>query len=261
MCLILLAYQQHPYYPLIVAANRDEFYDRPTAPLQPWSDVPEILAGRDLQAGGTWLGISQQQRFAAITNVRESGYTYSADPPSRGKLTQAFLQETATAEHYVATIGSVIEQYRGFNLLLKDHNGLYYLSNRSSTSWQRLRAGLYGISNALLDTPWPKVERGKQALAELIHRPELGRDELLAGLLGLLQDKHQPPMASLPNTGVGLQLEQQLAPIFIKSERYGTRCSTAVLLDQQGNWSISEYHYDDHTVRQYDWPQGIDYGT
>jgi uncharacterized protein with NRDE domain len=248
MCLILLAYRQHRDYPLILAANRDEFYARPTQALQAWSDAPHILAGRDLQAGGTWLGVSESGRLAALTNYRGAYGTPNDPVHSRGELTAGFLQSKVCAQTYLTTLQHKAARYQGFNLLLYDASGLWYFSNRSEAPAQQLRPGVYGLSNHLLDTPWPKVTRGKQALRQALIAPSLD------ALLSLLQDRWQPPPEQLPDTGIEPQREQLLAPMFIAGEQYGTRCSTAVLQDQNKRWSIAERSHTSDTLRQYQWP-------
>ena len=254
MCLILFAYQQHAQYPLVLAANRDEFYDRPTAPLHAWEDTPPILAGRDLQAGGTWLGLGVAGRFAALTNVRGAAPVLQ-NPPSRGELTRDFLQSELSAEHYLIQLSTQAHCYHGFNILLADTTGLWYFSNRNKQAPTRLTPGVYGLSNHLLNTAWPKIQRGKHSLASLLeHRSEPS----LSALLALLQDRWQPPPEALPDTGIGLQREQLLAPIFIAGDHYGTRCSTALLLHQDGYWEIAERSYSSagsgEELRSYHWP-------
>ena len=247
MCLILLAYKQHPEYPLILAANRDEFYRRPTQPLQPWQDAPHVLAGRDLQAGGTWLGVSADGRLATVTNFRNPTQGTSRER-SRGELTARFLRKESSAETYLKQLRPMADDYQGFNLLLGDASGLWYFSNRDAASPKPLPAGIYGLSNHLLDTPWPKVERGKQALRQALIAPSLD------ALLSLLEDRWQPPPEQLPDTGVGLQREQQLAPVFIAGMEYGTRCSTALLRHSSGHWSIAERTHATNLTRRYRWP-------
>jgi len=246
MCLILLAYRQHADYPLVLAANRDEFYARPTQALQPWPDAAHILAGRDLQAGGTWLGVDTAGRLAALTNYR--GAVKPTAARSRGELTADFLRSDASAEAYLAQLSRAADRYQGFNLLLYDHSGLWYFSNRSSALAQQLTAGVYGLSNHLLDTPWPKTSRGKQALRQALIAPSLD------ALLSLLQDRWHPPSEQLPDTGLDERRERLLAPIFIAGEDYGTRCSTALLQDNNKRWSMAEHSHTTATVRRYQWP-------
>lgn len=247
MCLILLAYKQHPEYPLILAANRDEFHRRPTQPLQPWPDAPQVLAGRDLQAGGTWLGVNADGHLAAVTNFRNPAQGTSGTR-SRGDLTAGFLRGQTSAEAYLAELQLLADDYQGFNLLLGDASSLWYFSNRDTAGPRLLSAGVYGLSNHLLDTPWPKVERGKQALRQALIAPSLD------ALLSLLADRWQPPPEQLPDTGIGQQREQQLAPVFIAGTEYGTRCSTALLRHSSGHWSMAERTHANNLTRRYQWP-------
>ena len=218
MCLIVVGWRAHPDFPLVVAANRDEFYARPTAMAGFWDDVPEIIGGRDREAGGTWLGISRSGRFAAVTNVREPGA--SKGYLSRGKLTQNFLTGRQSAAEYVAGID--MGQYAGFNLLIGDNTSLWYCSNRGAAP-RELAPGIYGVSNHLLDSPWPKLlsarRRMAQALSTLPDR---------APLFDILADAEIVPDAELPATGVPLEWERLLSAIFVRSEPYGTRASTVV---------------------------------
>jgi uncharacterized protein with NRDE domain len=236
MCLILFAYDHHPDYRLILAANRDEFYDRPAAPLRYWRDHPHLLAGRDLKSMGTWMGVSRWGRFAAITNYREPGNPI-LDAPSRGHLVSDYLAGTLPPADYLDDLKPKAGQYNGFNLLVGDTQGLFYFSNRNQ-GVMRLEAGVYGLSNRLLDTRWPKVRQGKERLSALIrHDRELPRESLFS----LLQTQERPPDHQLPDTGVGIELERILAPIFITSPNYGTRCSTLLTLNRSDHVRITEY--------------------
>ncbi len=223
MCLILLAHEAHPAHRLVVAANRDEAYERPTAPAAWWEDAPEVLAGRDLRGGGTWMGITRAGRFAAVTNYREAA---PADPgaPSRGHLVGGFLLGSASPEAYLRSLRSRAADHAGFNLLLGEGGRMWYASNRGD--WGReLEPGVYGLSNALLDTPWSKVERGKSGLHRALEA-EGGPDE--AELFRLLADAEPAPDDLLPDTGVGTALERVLSSPFIASPGYGTRASTVL---------------------------------
>jgi uncharacterized protein with NRDE domain len=234
MCLLLFAYECHPRYRLILAANRDEYYDRPTAPAGFWADAPDVLGGRDLECGGTWLGINTQGRVAAVSNYRDP-QSKRRGAPSRGLLVSNFLRSKQPPEMYVEEILAQADRYNGFNLIFGNLGGLYYLSNRGAR--QKLSPGLFGLSNHLLDTPWPKVTRGKQALAEL-----LGNDEELQpeAVFHLLADRNEAPDDSLPDTGVGLEVERILSPLFITSPQYGTRSSTLVLVAREGKVTFIE---------------------
>jgi uncharacterized protein with NRDE domain len=235
MCLILLAYDVHPEYRLILAANRDEFYDRPTLPMAFWEDHPEILAGRDLKGGGTWLGMSRSGRFAAITNYREPGGP-KPDAPSRGFLVSAFLSENTPSKTYLESVSAVGQTYSGFNLIVGNASGLYYYSNRQP-GIHRLQPGWYGLSNHLLNTPWPKVEKGLALLKSTI----LDADSVdMEPIFHLLKNREVPPDERLPNTGVGMEWERILSPIFIQSPGYGTRSSSVMLIGRNGMAQVAE---------------------
>ncbi|HKK00591.1 MAG TPA: NRDE family protein [Desulfuromonadales bacterium] len=240
MCLILFAYEAHPDYRLVLLANRDEFYARPTAPADFWPEVPALLAGRDLEAGGTWMGINHNGRLAAVTNYRDPGET--GNGPSRGRLTRDFLSAAAMPQAFLAGLDPPAETYRGFNLLLGDGGNLFYTSNRDQGGLRSLSAGIYGLSNHLLDTPWPKVERGKAALSEALNRqPTPDENELLA----ILSDRTVAADDQLPDTGVGLAWERVLAPAYIVSPNYGTRSSSLLLIDECGHVMFVERTFAD----------------
>ena len=236
MCLILFSLDQHPRYPLIIAANRDEKYARPSLPLAFWPDAPDVAGGRDLEAGGTWLGMTRQGRWAALTNYRQAG-SYRLDAPSRGRLVSNYLLGNVSPERYVETIRATAEQYNGFNLLIGSGTEVHYFSNRADHS-QRVSPGSHGLSNHLLDSPWPKVTAGRQMLDSLPRdlTPAPLTDLLLQGL----QARVTPLDSELPDTGVGVQHERVLSPPFIVSETYGTRASTVILVDRAGAVSITE---------------------
>ncbi len=234
MCLILLAWQAHPAYPLVVAANRDEFHARPTAAAGFWLDYPEIFGGRDLEAGGTWLGVTTSGRFAAVTNVREPGA--DAGRISRGELTRNFLAGAMPAATYAAQLQN--DDYAGFNLLLGDGQQLIYHSNRGASS-QRLAPGIYGLSNLALDTPWPKLLSARQRFADAL--PALPDDQ---DLFAVLSDRSIVADAELPNTGVPLAWERLLSAIFVQSENYGTRASTVLTWAHGGQLQLRERSFD-----------------
>ena len=199
MCLILIAWRVHPRYPLIVAANRDEFYARPTLPAQRWPGDSGMIAGKDLEAGGSWMGVDASGRFAAVTNFREleQGPT---DARSRGGLVTDYLLGDAPAESYLAELAERADQYRGYNLLLTDGGELYCASNRGAPI-RNLPPGVHGVCNGPLDSDWPKVKRGRQLLAKAIDRIEPSPKQLFE----LLRDQTQPADEALPDTGVGLE--------------------------------------------------------
>jgi uncharacterized protein with NRDE domain len=224
MCLIAFAWQVHPEYPLIVAANRDEFHARATAPARFWPECPALLAGRDLAAGGTWMGVTRHGRFAALTNFREP--QAPKGQLSRGLLVSEYLQGDAPPLAYAEGVMSGADRYGGFNLLVADRDALVITSNRG-TPPRRLAPGVYALSNHLLDSPWPKVERARRVLQAEVAAPGI------EGLLRLLADDAAAPDEELPDTGVGLVLERLLSPPFIRSAGYGTRASTALLVGRR----------------------------
>jgi uncharacterized protein with NRDE domain len=234
MCLIVFAWRPGHSHPLLLAANRDEFYARPSLPLAEWTDAPGVFAGRDLEAGGTWLGIGPQRRFAALTNIRAPGQP--AGLRSRGELPAAFLRGELTPQAYLQDLGERLEAYAGFNLLVGDDRQLWHLNSRSGQA-TALSGGLYGLSNAGLDTPWPKVQRAKRALQQCLDDPQPGR------LIELLSDNSLPMDSALPDTGVGLAIERLLASVFINSQSYGTRASSALTVNADGSWQLIERSY------------------
>ncbi|MCW8195734.1 NRDE family protein [Proteobacteria bacterium 005FR1] len=238
MCLILFAHQLHPELPLVVAANRDEHYGRATRAAGFWPDKPAILAGRDLEAGGTWLGISRSGRFAAVTNVREGGAKRPGQR-SRGELTRDFLESDAKPLEYAREVLARSKDYSGFNLLVGDLDQLVYCENLRN-SLQVVPPGLYGLSNHLLDTPWPKVVSGKNQLRGILESWHSAAEASSEQLFELLTDRSVAEDDLLPDTGVGLALERRLAPIFIEGETYGTCCSTVVVADNQGRVKFHE---------------------
>jgi uncharacterized protein with NRDE domain len=233
MCLILVAWRVHAEYPLVVAANRDEFFARPTAPAAFWKDAPQVLAGRDLEAGGTWMGVTRTGRFAALTNYRDPAQNRSG-APSRGGLVADFLAADEAPQTYLERIAAFGRECNGYNLLVSDGGSLWWSSNMGGEP-RSLQAGLYGISNHLLDTPWPKVGAGKTALAQALER--LPNDE---ALFELLHDDEIHPDEILPETGVPLDWERLLSSAFVKSPDYGTRCSTVLCIGQDAWASLDE---------------------
>jgi uncharacterized protein with NRDE domain len=232
MCLVLLAWRVHPQYPLVFAGNRDEAYERPSAAAGFWANDPQIFGGRDLEKGGTWLGLTRTGRMAAVTNYRD-GRAAKAVPRSRGELTAAFLRGTDEPRAYLEGVAARASDYAGFTLIVGDPDRLYCISNRGQ-GIEEIAPGVHGLSNHLLDTPWPKVERGKQRLSALLKAEEA---ELVDGLLATLADRTAAPDPELPDTGVGLQRERELSSAFVAGERYGTRASTALLVSR-GNEAV-----------------------
>jgi uncharacterized protein with NRDE domain len=237
MCLIAFALDAHPAYRLVVAANRDEFYARPTAPAAWWADAPDVLAGRDLREGGTWMGVTRAGRFAAVTNYRDPGLFQKPDAPSRGALVADFLRGSADAESYAHDLARRAAEYNGFNLLVGDDDGLYYVSNRTE-GVRRLEPGVYGLSNALLDTPWPKVVRAKAAMKDALAAAE--GDAFDAPLWEVLADRVIAADDALPDTGVGAERERLLSPPFIRTDVYGTRASSVLTIARDGEVRLVE---------------------
>ncbi len=245
MCLLVFAHRVYPGFPLVLAANRDEYYARETAPSSFWPDHPDLLAGRDLAAGGTWMGITRRGRFAAVTNYRDPKVTARA-ARSRGELPLDFLIDSATAPEYLGEIAGREQDYAGFNLLLGDGQDLWYFSNRDEGaggtphSPQRLSPGIYGLSNASLNTPWPKVELGRKRLQQLLGNSCPSHDTLL----GLVNDRAQATAEQLKLNGLETAMEQALSPQFILAGEYGTRSSTTMWIDEGGEVNWRELSFD-----------------
>lgn len=233
MCLILIAYGAHPDFPLVIAANRDEYYERPTARAAYWQDHSDILAGRDLECMGTWLGVTRAGRFAALTNFRDPNGR-KLDAPSRGHLVSDYLISEQDPRSYIDEIRTAAPRYNGFNLLAGNTGGVFCFSSRDATL-QELPPGIHGLSNHLLNTPWPKVVRGRQRLQQALERgPEP------SALLDLLFDREPARESELPDTGIGADMERVLSPALIVSPQYGTRASTALMFGSDGSVSFTE---------------------
>jgi uncharacterized protein with NRDE domain len=230
MCVILFAAMAHPHFPLIVAANRDEAYTRPAEPAAFWQDHPNVYAGRDLEHGGTWLGISRSGRFAAITNYRQ-GPHYGHAPRSRGELTRDYLTGASSTNEYLRSVEERGAAYRGYSLIAGTPERLYFYSNRGK-GVQAIMPGVHGLSNRLLDEPWPKVERGVSVLSRVLSAPE--RD-IADTLFELLADRTPAPDHLLPSTGIALERERALSAAFIAGETYGTRASTVLIVNADGD--------------------------
>ncbi|RNF39469.1 NRDE family protein [Planococcus salinus] len=237
MCLINFQYKSHPKYKLVIAANRDEFYGRPTAAAQFWEEEPNILAGRDLLQNGTWLGVTKNGRFAALTNFRDPS---EMDPRkiSRGMIVRNFLAGHQSPEEFLKTLNK--EDYTGFNVLVGDTNHLFYYNNLQGDITE-VPPGTHGLSNHYLNTPWPKVVKGRKNLeAYLSTTGEVQLDSLFH----ILSDAEQAPDSHLPETGVGLDFERKLSSIFIKTPDYGTRSATVVLVDHDNHVTFAERTYE-----------------
>lgn len=234
MCLIVFAWKLVPECPLVLAANRDEFFARPSQAAGWWEDHPDVYAGRDLQAGGTWLGINRAGRFAALTNIRKGGERRS-DARSRGELVAGFLKSDLSAEDYLDSVRERAGDYNGFNLLLGDHERSYWYSNDDDGQLKQLEPGIYGLSNGSLDTPWPKVVRAKAQFSSLLCQG--APDD---AYFDMLSDTTRASDGRLPDTGVTLEWERLLSPICIESDDYGTRASTLLRVHSGGQAHLVE---------------------
>lgn len=241
MCLLVLAWNTHPRYRLVVAANRDEYHDRPAAPLGRWPAAAEILAGRDLRAGGTWLGIDRRRRFGVVTNFRD---LVRAPPqaPSRGGLIPRYLGGAANPGEYLAALAPEAEEYGGFNLLLADGESLWYASNRSSPFARALSSGIHGLSNELLDSPWPKLLRVRRGFEEWLRGGGSVDDGELFALLGNRTPATDAEMLS--GSGLSPEWERTLSSPFVLHPSYGTRCSTLVAIEPAGGCFLGERRFD-----------------
>jgi len=238
MCLILFANDVHPEYPLVFAGNRDEFYDRPTAPAAFWEDAPHVLAGRDLKAGGTWLGVTRNGHWATVTNVRDQRPRRD-DAPSRGRLVADYLLEEPPPDRYLDQLVPDADRYNGFNLLVGTPEETRYFSNRDGEP-RAVPSGVHGMSNAQLDDPWPKVTRGTSRLQAALNNSVSPDD-----LLDILNDRRPAPVEDLPDTGVGTQTERMLSSPFIEGDAsYGTRASTVLLIHRSGEVTFIERSFE-----------------
>jgi len=243
MCLAIIALNYLTDWPLIVIANRDELHSRPTLPAGPWSDASNILGGRDLNAGGTWLGMTTNGKLALLTNFREPG---RHDPlaPSRGLLTDQYLRSESSAKNFAQEVQDQCHLYNGFNLLLGDGSDFWYCSNRSDAAVQQVKSGIMGISNASLNTPWPKLKRTRNAVSALLSQHILSAPPDPASFFDIMQDTRSASLSELPQTGVGPEREKLLGSPFIKNERYGTRCITLIMQRSDGLVRFHEKRFD-----------------
>ena len=240
MCLILIAHQLTEQMPLLVLANRDEFYNRPTAAAESWEECPEMFAGRDLVSGGSWFG-ARGARWASVTNVREGARDKAKhSSQSRGWLVRDYLQGDLSPDNFFASIEATADDFAGFNLLLGDGNETWYSSNREASA-RHLEPGIYGLSNHLLDTPWPKVVRAKKGFSKLLSKSNFNHEEAFA----LLADTTRASDTELPETGVPLEWERALSAIFITMPEYGTRCSTLLMTKADGRRQFVERRFTD----------------
>lgn len=258
MCLLALAWRSDPRYPLVVAANRDEFYKRPALAADYWPDAPGLLAGRDEEAGGTWLGVQESGRFAAITNARGAA-SPGSNSPSRGGLVSDFLASESSAADYARACQEKIADYAGCNLLVCDGQQLFYVTNHPEAELRKLPPGRYPLSNGHLDDHWPKMKRLASGLDAVLDQATPDT----TALLDLLTDRQQAKGQELPNTGVGKLVEKQLSSVFIHLPVYGTRCSTAILVDAKGHLQFHERRFnsrgraDGDSHYEMDWPAFI----
>lgn len=238
MCLLVFAWKTDARVPLIFAGNRDERHARASRAAGFWEDAPQILAGRDLEAGGTWLGITTGGRFAVVTNYR-SGPNPHSGPRSRGELTTNFLRSQSAPPDYLESVAVHAGQYAPFSLLVGDTEALWYFSNRSGHPPQPVPSGIHGLSNHLLDTPWPKVTLSKSRLSRLLKHRTTTPDRLLE----LLADRRPAPLENLPDTGIGPERERLISPVFVVNPEYGTRCSSVIVMDRN-EARFSERRFD-----------------
>ena len=244
MCLIIFAYQSDPRFPLVVAANRDEIFVRPTDQSTLWTDGEsgqQILSGRDKQAGGTWLGITQSGRFAAVTNIRDPSQT-ERRARSRGDLTRQYLAGNDSPQQYCRRLTESYDQFAGYNLLVGDSNSLFYVNNREKKVWE-VEPGVHGLSNGLLNSSWPKVDKGKARLQALMQQP---KGLTIDALLAMMGDRSQAQDADLPDTGIGIEIERQLSSAFVlnPAQKYGTLCSTALIVGKLRPTRFTEQNFD-----------------
>lgn len=237
MCLIIFSWKPETKYPLVLVSNRDEFYDRPTADVHYWDDHPHILGGRDQQARGSWLAVNQSGRIAAVTNYRK----WPAAPAeiSRGQLVEGFLNSSLTHKNYMLNVEKRANKYSGFNFLAGDISSLYYFSNHGE-SIKQLQPGIYGISNELLDSPWPKLLKARSAVSKVLNRDNYADP---AELLHIMQDSETAPDHLLPDTGIGIERERLLSSAFIASPDYGTRNTSILMFNRNKQLSWHEQHY------------------
>jgi uncharacterized protein with NRDE domain len=240
MCLLIFAHRVSPEFPLLVAANRDEFHARPTAVSDFWAEHPELLAGRDLQQGGTWMGVTRGGRFAAVTNYRDPAGTFIA-PRSRGELPLTFLTGSQSPQDFLRDLTTRAGDYAGFNLLVGDRHSLWYFTNSDKLAPRSLLPGIYGLSNTTLDTPWPKVELGKAKLQALQKKGGVSHEALAA----IIADRQLADRRSLGSQALDGAMDPILSAQFIVTEAYGTRSSTTLWTDAQARISWREQSFNE----------------
>jgi uncharacterized protein with NRDE domain len=246
MCLLVLAWRSHARYRLVVAANRDEFHARASAPLAPWSDAPEVIGGRDLQAMGAWFAVDHQRRCGIVTNFREFGRRRRS-APSRGGLIPGYLSTQRAPGEYLAALETDAPGYAGFNLLLADRDSLWYCSNRADQFARELPPGIYGLSNEFLDVPWPKLVRVRQRFVSQLADPQAADRRVLAdAMFAALADREPAPAEALAASELAPELARKLSAPFVLDPAYGTRCSTVLTISYDDELLITERRFDAH---------------
>ncbi|MGB3289867.1 MAG: NRDE family protein [Burkholderiaceae bacterium] len=256
MCIAYLAIGADPRWPLLIAANRDEFHKRPSRPAAPWPDRPDVIAGLDCLGGGSWLGMTRQGRYALLTNYRDPS-RHLPDAPSRGELVSRYLTGEESPAAYAGRVHAAGPNYNGFNLIVGDPGSACYVGNQAGqTAPQALQAGRYVVSNHLLDTPWPKAQRLRAALDAFVLD---GLEQSLTPVFEILKDNTPAQDHALPSTGLTLERERLLSSPFIVSPDYGTRCSTVIAVHASGCAIFSEISYDEsgRSTQRHDWPFSI----
>ena len=251
MCLIVFGYGIHKKYKLILSANRDEFFDRPTAPLNTWEDEPGIIGGRDLQEMGTWMAFNKKGRFAALTNVRNPA-SMKLNARSRGDLIAPFLLSDEDPLTYLKEVRNRLKDYNGFNLLAGDLKDIFFIST-TDEKIIKVQKGIHAVSNRTLNTPWVKVETVKEGLRKILVENQIDNLEIPdieSNLYNMMQNNKIVPDEKLPHTGVGIELERQLSPVFVSMPGYGTRSTSVVLWDNSGNLTFSEITWSENGNRQ-----------
>lgn len=237
MCLIVFAYKMQPGVPLVFAGNRDEFYKRPTEKAHIWSTTPAVIAGKDIKAGGTWLGLSSDGRVAAITNYRDMNQI-KPNAPSRGHIVKDALTSPHSTEQYLEQLKRVAEEYNGFNLITGNREKLFYFNNQTMQV-KELKPGIYSLSNAFLNTPWPKSEWAKEHFKQILDSGEQEPDRFFS----MLKNSDTYPLEKLPETGLSNEMEKAVSAVFIKTEGYGSRSSTVIKLTQNDSFYFEERTY------------------
>ena len=241
MCLIVFSLRSHEKYPLILAGNRDEFYERPARPAKFWENNPNLLAGIDIKGGGTWMGVTTCGKLGALTNYRDLT-NIKENAPTRGSIVTDYLTGTKPAPVFLETLNENAQKFNGFNVLAGTPDSFFHYSNETRKITE-IESGIHGISNAVLNTPWPKVEKAKEDLRNILRNDHIDTEELFS----LLKSKKTYPLEILPNTGLPDEKEKAVSAAYIKTEDYGTRCSTIILMDQNGEVTFIERTYDPKT--------------